>query len=107
MKSYFKLVYLRMLRSEENFHYKKVDITQINAYFLVDINNVIIENDSIIMDEEIDYICNKKIENLIPIVAKITDYPIIQIDSLMSGQGLLLGSDLANLVEEVIFIEQN
>lgn len=93
-----KLVYLRMLRSEENFHYKKVDITQINAYFLIDINNVIIENDSIIMDEEIDYICNKKIGNLIPIVAKITDYPIIQIDSLMSGQGLLLGADLADLV---------
>ena len=86
------------MRSEENFNYKKVDITQINAYFLIDINNAVIENDSIIIDEEIDYICNKKIENLIPIVAKITDYPVIQIDSLMSGQGLLLGADLADLV---------
>ncbi|MBW9151639.1 hypothetical protein [Clostridium estertheticum] len=93
-----KLVYLRIIRSEENFNYKKVDLTQINAYFLIDINNAVIENDSIIIDEEIDYICNKKIENLIPIVAKITDYPVIQIDSLMSGQGLLLGADLADLV---------
>ena len=41
-----KLVYLRIMRSEENFNYKKVDITQINAYFLIDINNAVIENDS-------------------------------------------------------------
>jgi len=93
-----KLVYLRILRNEENFHYKKMDIEQINAYFLVDINNAVIENDSIIIDDEIDYICNEKIGKLIPIVAKIIDYPIIQIDSLMSGQGLLLGADLADLV---------
>ena len=66
-----KLVYLRMLRSEENFYYKKVDNTQINAYILVDLSSVIIENGSIIIDEEIDYICNEKIGNLIPIVAKI------------------------------------
>lgn len=93
-----KLVYLRILRYGENAHYKKTDIDKINAYFLVDINNVVIENNSIIIDEEIDYICNERIGNLIPMVAKIIDYPRIQIDSLMSGQGLLLGADLADLV---------
>lgn len=93
-----KLVYLRILRYGEKIRYKKMENVQINAYFLVDINNVVIENDCIIIDEEIDYICNEKIGKLIPIVAKIIDYPKIQIDSLMSGQGLLLGADLADLV---------
>jgi hypothetical protein len=92
-----KLVYLRILRYEENFHYKDIENSQINGYFLVDINNVVIENDSIIIDEEIDYISNEKIGNDVPMVAKITDYPRIQIDSMTSGQGLLLGADLADL----------
>ena len=92
-----KLVYLRILRYEQNFHYKNIENEKINAYFLLDINNVVIENDCIIIDEEIDYICNEKIENLIPMVAKITDYPRMQIDSMTSGQGLLLGADLADL----------
>ena len=93
-----KLAYLRILRYGENVRYKKVDIAQVNAYFLIDINNVVIENNYIIIDEEIEYICNEKIGNFIPMVAKIVDYPRIQIDSLMSGQGLLLGADLADLV---------
>ena len=63
----------------------------------MDINNVVIENNSIIIDEEIDYINNEKLENHIPMVAKIIDYPRIQIDSMSSGQGLLLGADLADL----------
>ena len=92
-----KLVYLRILRYEENFHYKNIENSQINGYFLVDINNVVIENDSVIIDEEIDYITNEKLENHIPMVAKIIDYPRIQIDSMSSGQGLLLGADLADL----------
>lgn len=92
-----KLVYLRILRYEENFHYKSIANEQINAYFLIDINNVVIENNSIIIDEEIDYIINEKLENHIPMVAKIIDYPRIQIDSMSSGQGLLLGADLADL----------
>ena len=92
-----KLVYLRILRYEENFHYKSIENAQINAYFLVDINNILIENDSIIIDEEIDYISNEKLENHIPMVAKIIDYPRIQIDSMSSGQGLLLGADLNDL----------
>ena len=92
-----KLVYLRILRYEENFYYKNLKKEQINAYFLVDINNVIIENNYLIIDEEIDYISNEKLENLIPMVAKIIDYPRIQIDSMSSGQGLLLGADLADL----------
>jgi len=82
-----KLVYLRILRSEENFQYKKVENSQINGYFLLDINKVVIEKDSMIMDEEIDYISNENIENLIPMIAKVTDYPRMQIDSMTSGQG--------------------
>ncbi len=31
-------------------------------------------------------------------VAKITEYPRIQIDSMLSGQGLLLGADFEDLV---------
>jgi len=92
-----KLVYLRILRYEEKFYYKTIENGQINAYFLVDINKVIIENDCMIIDEEIDYINNEKLENHIPMVAKIIDYPRIQIDSMSSGQGLLLGADLADL----------
>ncbi|MCB2289766.1 hypothetical protein LGK97_08305 [Clostridium sp. CS001] len=92
-----KLVYLRILRYEENFRYKKVEDGQINGYFLVDINKVVIENDSMIIDEKIDYITNERIGKLIPIVAKVTDYPRMQIDSMTSGQGLLLGADLADL----------
>lgn len=92
-----KLVYLRIFRNEENFRYKKIENSQINGYFLVDINKVVIENDSMIMDEEIDYICNENIENLIPMIAKVIDYPRMQIDSMTSGQGLLLGADLADL----------
>ena len=92
-----KLVYLRMLRHGETLHYKSIDNAQVNGYFLVDVNNVVIENDSMIIDEEIDYISNEKIGNLIPMVAKITDYPRIQIDSMTSGQGLLLGADLVDL----------
>ena len=86
-----------MLRYEENSHYKIVENEFINAYFLIDINNVVIENDSIIIDEEIDYINNEKLENHIPMVAKIIDYPRIEISSMSSGQGLLLGADLADL----------
>ncbi|MBZ9622319.1 hypothetical protein G9F71_005590 [Clostridium sp. FP2] len=92
-----KLVYLRILRYEENVYYKSIKKEQINAYFLIDINNVVIENNSIIIDEEIDYINSEKLENQIPMVAKIIDYPRIQIDSISSGQGLLLGADLADL----------
>jgi hypothetical protein len=92
-----KLVYLRILRYEENFRYKNIENGQINGYFLIDVNNVVIENNSMIIDEEIDCICNEKIENLIPIVAKVTAYPRMQIDSMTSGQGLLLGADLADL----------
>ncbi|HEY5588049.1 MAG TPA: hypothetical protein VIK86_03730 [Candidatus Paceibacterota bacterium] len=92
-----KLVYLRILRYEEKFYNKSIKNEQINAYFLVDINKVIIENDCMIIDEEIDYINKEKFENLIPIVGKIIDYPRIQIDSMSSGQGLLLGADLADL----------
>ena len=92
-----KLVYLRILRHEENFHYKSIENVHINGYFLVDINNIVVENDSIIMDEEMDYIGSEKIGNHIPMVAKIIDYPRIQIDSMTSGQGLLLGADLADL----------
>lgn len=92
-----KLVYLRILRYEENFHYKSIPNAEINAYFLVDINNVIIENDSIIMNEDTVYVSNEKIGNDIPMVAKIIDYPRIQIDSMTSGQGLLLGADIADL----------
>jgi len=92
-----KLVYLRILRYEEKSYYKSIKNEQINAYFLVDINKVVIESDCIIMDEEIDYINNEKLENHIPMVAKIIDYPRIQIDSMSSGQGLLLGADLADL----------
>ncbi|MBZ9633885.1 hypothetical protein [Clostridium sp. FP1] len=92
-----KLVYLRILRYEENFYYKSIKKEQINAYFLIDISNVVIENNSIIIDEEIDYINSEKLENHIPMVAKIIDYPRIQIDSISSGQGLLLGADLADL----------
>jgi hypothetical protein len=92
-----KLVYLRILRYEEIVHYKKIENTQIKGYFLVDVNNVVIENGSMIIDEEIDYIINEKIGNDSPMVAKIIDYPRIQIDSMTSGQGLLLGADLADL----------
>ncbi|MBU3129255.1 hypothetical protein LGL55_03860 [Clostridium tagluense] len=92
-----KLVYLRILRYEEDVYYKSIKKEQINAYFLIDINNVVIENNSIIIDEEIDYINSEKLENQIPMVAKIIDYPRIQIDSISSGQGLLLGADLADL----------
>ncbi|MCB2299195.1 hypothetical protein [Clostridium tagluense] len=92
-----KLVYLRILRYEEDVYYKSIKKEQINAYFLIDINNVVIENNSIIIDEEIDYINSEKLENHIPMVAKIIDYPRIQIDSISSGQGLLLGADLADL----------
>ncbi|MGH4123289.1 MAG: hypothetical protein ACREV6_10230 [Clostridium sp.] len=92
-----KLVYLRILRYEEKKYSKNIKKEQINAYFLIDINNVVIENNSIIIDEEIDYIENEKLENYIPMVAKIIDYPRIQIDSISSGQGLLLGADLADL----------
>ncbi|MCB2294072.1 hypothetical protein LGK95_11130 [Clostridium algoriphilum] len=93
-----KLVYLRILRDEDNFHYKKIEKSQINSYFLVDISNAVIENDSIIIDEEIEDISNEKIGNDIPMIAKITEYPRIQIDSMLSGQGLLLGADLEDLV---------
>lgn len=92
-----KLVYLRILRYEENFHYKNVDNAEINGYFLIDINNVAIENDSMVIDEELDYISSEKIGKGIPMVAKVTDYPRIQIDSMTSGQGLLLGADLTDL----------
>lgn len=92
-----KLVYLRILRYEENPRYKNIENEEINGYFLVDVNNVIIENNSMIIDEEIDYITNEKIGKLIPMVAKVTDYPRMQIDSMTSGQGLLLGADLADL----------
>lgn len=92
-----KLVYLRILRYEENFHYKNLKSEQINGYFLLDINNVVMENNYLIIDEEIDYISNEKLEKLIPMVGKIIDYPRIQIDSMSSGQGLLLGADLADL----------
>ncbi|MFT5872522.1 MAG: hypothetical protein ACI8WT_001453 [Clostridium sp.] len=92
-----KLVYLRILRYEENFYYKTIKNEQINGYFLLDINNAVIENDSIIIDEEIDYISNEKLENRVPMVGKIIDYPRIQIDSMSSGQGLLLGADIADL----------
>jgi len=92
-----KLVYLRILRYEENLRYKDIKNEQVNAYFLLDINNVVIEKDCMIIDEEIDYISNEKLENNIPMVAKIIDYPRIQIDSMSSGQGLLLGADLADL----------
>jgi len=93
-----KLVYLKILRYEDNFQYKKIENIQIDSYFLVDINNVMIEDDSIIIDEEIDFISNEKIGNDIPVVAEITEYPRIQIDSMLSGQGLLLGADLEDLV---------
>ncbi len=93
-----KLVYLRILRYEDDFHYKKIENAQINYYFLVDINNAVIENDSIIIDEDIEFISNEKIGNDIPMVAKITEYPRIQIDSMLSGQGLLLGADFEDLV---------
>ncbi|MEK6263368.1 MAG: hypothetical protein N2B06_01065 [Clostridium sp.] len=92
-----KLVYLRVLRYEQILQYKSIENEKVNSYFLLDINNVVIQNDSIIIDEEIDYISNETIGNLIPMVAKITDYPIIQIESMSSGQGLLLGADLDDL----------
>jgi hypothetical protein len=92
-----KMVYLRILRHEENFCYKKIENEQISGYFLLDINKVVVENDSIIIDEEIDYIFSEKIGNLVPLVVKVTDYPRMQIDSMTSGQGLLLGADLADL----------
>jgi hypothetical protein len=92
-----KLVYLRILRDEENSRYKNIEKEEIKGYFLVDVSNVVIENDSMIIDEEIDYIVNEKIGKLIPMVARVTDYPRMQIDSMTSGQGLLLGADLADL----------
>lgn len=92
-----KLVYLRILHYEQSFRYKSIEKEQINSYFLLDINNIVIQNDSIIIDEEIDYISNATIGNLIPMVAKIIDYPRIQIDSMSSGQGLLLGAELDDL----------
>ncbi|MBU3188048.1 hypothetical protein K9O30_00390 [Clostridium bowmanii] len=92
-----KLVYLRVLRYEEKSYFKNIKNEQINAYFLVDVNNVVIENNSIIIDEEIDYLNTEKLENNIPMIAKIIEYPRIQIDSMSSGQGLLLGADLADL----------
>jgi len=93
-----KLAYLKILRYEVDFHYKKIENSRIDSYFLVDINNVLIENDSIILDEEIEFISNEKIGNDIPMVAEITEYPRIQIDSMLTGQGLLLGADLEDLV---------
>lgn len=92
-----KLVYLRILRNEENSRYKNIENEEIKGYFLVDVSNVVIENDSMIIDEEINYIANEKIGKLIPMVARVTDYPRMQIDSMTSGQGLLLGADLADL----------
>jgi hypothetical protein len=92
-----KLVYLRILRYEEISQYKSIETEQINAFFLLDINNIVIDNGSIIIDEEVDYIFNEKIGNLAPMVAKIIDYPRIQIDSVLSGQGMLLGADIADL----------
>ncbi|MGH4120490.1 hypothetical protein [Clostridium sp.] len=92
-----KLVYLKILRNEQNFRYKIIDNEEINSYFLLDINNIVIQNGCIIIDEEIDYISNATIGNIIPMVAKIIDYPRIQIDSMSSGQGLLLGADLDDL----------
>lgn len=92
-----KLVYLRILRYEQIVQYKSIDNDKVNSYFLLDINNVEIKDNSMIIDEEIDYISNVTIGNLIPMVAKITDYPRIQIDSMSSGQGLLLGADLDDL----------
>ena len=92
-----KLVYLRVLRYEQILQYKRIENEKVNSYFLLDINNVVIEDNYMIIDEEIDYISNEIIEKLIPMVAKITDYPRIQIDSMSSGQGLLLGADLDDL----------
>lgn len=98
-----KLVYLRILRDEDNFHYKKIENSQIRSYFLVDISKAVIENDSVIIDEEIEFINTDKIGNDIPMVAMITEYPRIQIDSMLSGQGLLLGANLEDLVGRTHF----
>ncbi|MGH4140180.1 hypothetical protein [Clostridium sp.] len=92
-----KLVYLRVLRYEEKSYFKDIKNEQINAYFLLDVNKVVIKNNAMIIDEEIDYLNTEKLENNVPMVAKIMDYPRIQIDSMSSGQGLLLGADLADL----------
>lgn len=96
-EDYLKLLFLKKFESQDikSFLEIELDDSKINGYLLFNFNNIKVLNGKIIIDDEIDYISEEKIDEEAPIYAKIVDYPIVQ-TQIMGAGGLLLGADLAD-----------
>lgn len=72
---FIKFLAMDKLRDIEEFiKYNKEDV---NGYVLVDIDKLHFQDGTAIIDEIIDYISENKVDEDLPIYAKIIDYPII------------------------------
>ncbi|KPU26828.1 hypothetical protein TR13x_07925 [Caloranaerobacter sp. TR13] len=93
-KLLFRLLLLEQLCNIERFI--RIDKSKIYGYLLLDRKNVDINGENIIIKENIDYIEANVGENGIPIYGKVVDYPIITVENMGVGEGLLLGADFSD-----------
>lgn len=72
-------------------------VKDISGYILLDIDNTKVVDNALMIEEDLSYIMEEKLEGEVPLYAVVTDYPKIQIESAGVQSTMLLGGDLADL----------
>ncbi|WP_069650018.1 hypothetical protein [Caloranaerobacter ferrireducens] len=93
-KLLFRLLLLEQLCDIESFI--KIDKSKIYGYLLLDRKNIEMNGENIIIKENIDYIEANDGHNGTPIYGKVIDYPIITVENIGVGEGLLLRTDFSH-----------
>lgn len=73
------------------------DTKNIKGYILLDIDKINIENNTVILNEDLDYIEDMKLDEETPVYARVATLPVVTTDIMGLGTGLLLGADIADL----------
>ena len=68
----------------------------INGYILLDIDKTEPYNTCLAINEEISTDPYEKLDNLPPLVMRVTDYPVMKTEIMGFGEGLLLGANLSD-----------
>lgn len=94
---FLKVLFLQHFHGEGFEDVININISKenIKGYLLIDIGKIQVQHGRFIIEDDIDYITEKKIGDSIPIYAKIVNYPVVKTD-IMGMSGIFQGANLAD-----------